>query len=68
MQDCELAEEGDEGALAEGVCDAGVEGEGGVFEGEEFDPGCLFNSPISALFFMHIACKFEEVLRCMEMM
>lgn len=37
----ELAEEGDEGSLAEGVGDGGVEGEGGVFAGKEFDPTSL---------------------------
>jgi hypothetical protein len=39
----ELAEELDEGAFAEGVCDGGVEGEGGVVFGEVADPCGLTN-------------------------
>lgn len=42
MQGGELAEDGDEGAFAEGVVDVGVEGEGGVGEGEVVDPLCLW--------------------------
>lgn len=38
MEGGELAEEGYEGAFAEGVGEAGVEGEGGMFLGEGFDP------------------------------
>ena len=38
MQGGELTEEGDERAFTEGVGEAGVEGKGGVFAGQEFNP------------------------------
>lgn len=47
-----MAEEADERALAEGVGEAGVEGEGGVGLGEEFDPFCLSIQSAST-FFLH---------------
>ena len=40
----ELTEKRDEGTLAEGVCDGGVEGKGRVFTGKKLDPASLCQS------------------------
>lgn len=52
----ELAEELDEGAFAERVCDRGVEGEGGVGFAEMADPGGLRCLP-SAVVFINVNDK-----------
>ena len=55
----ELAEEGNEGAFAEGVGQACMEGEGWVFLGEQLNPFCLcrgLHVSISAV--LDIECRY----------